>query len=98
MVEDIRFDGKAGRPFAMFLRKDSERIIYIANYRFWRIMYKSDQTRFYRYLITSISHETLHAALVKISKTANVKIDRRRVFGDLLSQEYPIGLRIRIPE
>lgn len=98
MVEDIRFKGKAGRPLAMFLKMDRQATSYIANYKFWKSAYKSDAERFFSYLVTCLSHESLHLALSKVSKTANRKIDTRRVFGDLTNQEHPIGLRVPVPD
>lgn len=98
MVQDIKFNGKAGRPLAMFLRIDEEATTYIANYKFWKSAYKNDAQRFFRYLVTCLSHESLHLALSRVSRTANRKIDTRKVFGDLTSQEYPIGLKLPVPE
>lgn len=98
MVQDIKFNGKAGRPLAMFLRIDEVATTYIANYKFWRGAYRNDAERFFRYLVTCLSHESLHLALFRISRTANRKIDTRRVFGDLTKQEYPIGLKVPVPE
>ncbi|MCS4539207.1 MAG: hypothetical protein HYU03_00740 [Thaumarchaeota archaeon] len=91
MVQDIKFNGKAGRPLAMFLRIDEVATTYIANYKFWRGAYRNDAERFFRYLVTCLSHESLHLALFR-------KIDTRRVFGDLTNQEYPIGLKVPVPE
>ncbi len=98
MVQDIKFDGKAGRPLAMFLKIEDQATSYIANYRFWKGAYKDDAEKFFRYLVTCLSHESLHLALLRVNRTANRKIDTRRVFGDLTSQEYPIGLRLSLPE
>ena len=98
MVQDIKFNGKAGRPLAMFLRIDELATAYIANYKFWRGAYKNDAEEFLKYLVTCLSHESLHLALFRISRTANRKIDTRKVFGDLTKQEYPIGLKVPVPE
>lgn len=98
MVQDIKFNGKAGRPLAMFVRIDEGATTYIANYRFWKGAYKKDAERFFRYLVTCLSHESLHLALFSVSKTANRKIDTRKVFGDLTTQEYPIGLRVPVAD
>ena len=96
MVEDIRFDGKAGRPSAMFLKRGCKPITYIANYRFWKSAYREDEEQFLRYFVTCLSHETLHVALYKVHRTANRSIDRRRLFGELTTQEHPIGLRVPV--
>ncbi len=98
MVQDIKFNGKAGRPLAMFLKMEDQATSYIANYGFWKGAYKDDAEKFFKYLVTCLSHESLHLALLRVSRTANRKIDTRRVFGDLTSQEYPIGLRLPLPE
>ncbi len=82
----------------MFLKIEDQATSYIANYRFWKGAYKDDAEKFFRYLVTCLSHESLHLALLRVSRTANRKIDTRRVFGDLTSQEYPIGLRLLLPE
>jgi hypothetical protein len=96
MVEDFRFGGKIGRPSVMYLNEGCTPIAYISNYRFWKTCYRKEPERFFSYLVSTVSHESLHVSLFKISKVANRRIDRRKFFGDLTVQEFPIGLRLPV--
>jgi hypothetical protein len=96
VVEDFRFGGRIGRPTVMFLTERCEPTAYISNYKFWKSCYRKEPEKFFSYLVSTVSHESLHVSLFKISKVANRRIDRRKYFGDLTLQEFPIGLKLPI--
>ena len=96
-INDFRFRGKAGRPWAMAVYRGSNQAT-IANYSFWKSEYQKGEDSFLLRLITTINHESLHKILLHAKGAmASRAIDKHNIFGTVESQNI-IGIKVPVDD